>query len=84
MRIIISPAKKMKDSTDIFGYSRLPEFVTKTEKLLKLLRKLDYDKIKSVWNCNDDIADLNYKRIRKMDLSNRLSPAIFSYEGIQY
>ena len=84
MRIILSPAKKMKDSLDIFEYSRLPEFIAKTEKLLKLLRKLDYENIKSVWNCNDDIADLNYRRIRKMDLSNRLSPAIFSYEGIQY
>ncbi|MFT4143169.1 MAG: peroxide stress protein YaaA [Mobilitalea sp.] len=84
MRIIISPAKKMKDSSDIFEYSRLPVFLSKTELLLKQLSKLKYNKIKELWNCNDEIAQLNYKRIQNIDLNNKLTPAIFSYEGIQY
>ncbi|NLM04177.1 MAG: peroxide stress protein YaaA [Clostridiales bacterium] len=84
MRIIISPAKKMKVDNDYFGHSSMPIFIDETEKLLDYLKKLNYDELKSIWRCSDNIAKLNFNRIQNMDLYNNLSSAIFSYEGIQY
>lgn len=84
MRIIISPAKKMRTDTDTLDYQQLPLFVKETEKLLAYLRKLSYDEIKALWNCNDRIGAQNYERIRNMDLYRNLTPAILAFEGIQY
>lgn len=84
MRIIISPAKKMKIETDSLNYYQLPQFLEDTKILQSYLKELSYLEVKSIWNCNDKIAALNYERIQKMDLYRNLTPAILSYEGIQY
>ena len=84
MRIIISPAKKMIVDSDDLGHRHIPKFIQDVEVLLTYLRGLNYEEVKSIWKCSDKIAELNYKRIRKMDLYKNLTPAILSYEGIQY
>lgn len=84
MQIIISPAKKMNTDTDIFHYRQLPAFLDETERLLDWMRTLSFEELKSLWCCNEQIAQLNYRRIRKMDLRGNLTPALVSYEGIQY
>ncbi|WP_438448058.1 peroxide stress protein YaaA [Gorillibacterium sp. sgz5001074] len=84
MRIILSPAKKMKTDTEIFECRQLPAFIGDAEKLLDLFRQLSYEEAKAIWNCNDAIAVLNFDRFRTMDLYRSLTPAVFAYEGIQY
>lgn len=84
MRIIISPAKKMNIDTDTLGMKQLPVFLNKTQILLDYLKGLSYEELKKIWKCNDKIASLNYDRIANMDLCKNLTPAILSYEGIQY
>ena len=84
MRIIISPAKKMSVNTDLFPCSGTPQFMNETEELLGILKSMSYDELKEIWNCSDALAELNYERVQNMDLYNRLTPAILSYEGIQY
>lgn len=84
MQIIISPAKKMRVDNDDIGAVRLPVFITKTEKLLAALRAMDYKALQNLWQCNDAIAALNYDRLQKMDLRHNLTPAVFSYDGLQY
>ncbi|SKC76869.1 peroxide stress protein YaaA [Maledivibacter halophilus] len=84
MRIIISPAKKMRIDTDSLDYNKLPRFIKDTETLLGYLKELSYEKLKSIWNCSDKIATLNYERIHRMGLYSNLTPAILSFEGIQY
>ncbi len=84
MRIIISPAKKMKIDNDDFEHRHMPVLLHKTRELLTYLRSLSYDELKDMWKCNDKIARLNYNRIRNMDLYNSLTPAILSFDGIQY
>lgn len=84
MRIIISPAKKMKVDTDSLPYRALPEFLPKTEELCRKLQSMSYEALKSLWGCNDKIAELNFRRLQEMDLHRRLTPAILAYEGIQY
>ena len=84
MRIIISPAKKMNVNTDVFPCQELPAFLDKTQELLDYMQSLDYSQCKTIWKCNDKIAELNYRRFSKMNLEKSLTPAILSYEGIQY
>lgn len=84
MRIIISPAKKMKVDIETLPHEEIPRFVKCTEELLQYLKTLDYSQLKAIWKCNDAIATLNYNRIKEMDLYRNLTPAIVSYEGIQY
>ena len=84
MKIIISPAKKMKVDCDSLPWQDLPDFLDKTEQLYRGLRALSYAEIKRVWKCNDQLAQLNVERLQKMDLRRNLTPAILSYEGIQY
>lgn len=84
MRIIISPAKKMKVDTDSLPWQDFPAFLPQTEELAGILRNMDYEQLKKLWKCNDAIAELNAKRLEDMDLRKRLTPAVLSYEGIQY
>jgi len=84
MQIIIAPAKKMKTDTDIMPWRALPRFLSRTETILKALREMDAQALKTLWKCNDQIAALNIQRLGEMDLRRRLTPAVFSYEGIQY
>ncbi|MDW7662863.1 MAG: peroxide stress protein YaaA [Bacillota bacterium] len=84
MRIIISPAKKMKIETDSFGHHQLPQFIDESERLMIYLKGLRIPELKSLWQCSDNITDINHKRLQTMDLNQRLTPAIIAYEGIQY
>lgn len=83
MRIILSPAKKMKCSTEeaILG---MPVFMKDTETIMKWMQSLSYEEAKALWACNDKIAEQNFKRFADMDLYQQLTPAILSYEGIAY
>ena len=84
MRIIIAPAKKMSEDTDSFAVDGLPVFLEQTEQLKAALQKLSPAELQAVWKCNDAITRLNVERLENMDLYRRLTPAILSYEGIQY
>lgn len=84
MRIIISPAKRMKIDTDTLPYEELPCFMEETQVLLEQLKRLSYEEAKKLWNCNDDIASYHYGRLRDLSLYHNLTPAILSYQGIQY
>ena len=84
MRLIISPAKKMKVDTDSFPCHRLPAFLPQTQEILARLQRLSGQELKSLWKCSDKIALLNQQRLACMDLHRMLTPAILAYEGIQY
>ena len=84
MRIIISPAKQMRMETDTFTYSTLPVFMEKTEILMRWFQGLSYEEQKKLWACNDKIASQNAKRFAHMDLRQNLTPALLSYDSIQY
>ena len=84
MQIIISPAKKMRIDNDDLVSAAEPRFLKDTEVLLAELRKIQYDDLKKLWQCNDEIAALNYKRLQTMRLRANLTPAVLAYDGIQY
>ena len=84
MKIIISPAKKMKTNPDLAEFHDLPAFIEDAGSILEWVRSLTYEEAKKLWKCNDKIASLNYDRMKHMDLKKNLTPAVLSYEGIQY
>lgn len=84
MKIIISPAKKMRVQTDQYPVKQLPVFLDETEQIMTRLRQLSFAELKNLWKCNDKIAETNYQRLQDMKVQEHLTPAIISYEGIQY
>ena len=84
MKIIISPAKKMNDTEDFLPWDQLPVFIDRAETIKNYLQGQSYEALKTIWKCNDDIATLNQGRIQSMSLTQRLVPALLSYEGLQY
>ena len=83
MKIIISPAKRMVEETDIFECESIP-FLTKTKALRDYLKSQDYDTLKRIWACNDDIVKENIERLNTYSLDSLGTPSIFAYDGIQY
>ncbi len=84
MKIIVSPAKKMKVDTDTFPVAGIPCFLEEAKYLCLAIRQLSLSEAKSLWECNDKLAELNFRRFAEMDLEKNLTPAIMSYEGLQY
>ena len=84
MKIIISPAKRMKEDTDGMPVLGMPPFPEKTRALYEYLKGLSPEELKALLRCNDRIALENYRRYQEMDRRNQRTPAIFAYQGIQY
>lgn len=74
----------MNIENDSIFHRHMPEFIADTMIILQYLQELNYNQLKSIWKCSDKLARLNYDRVKNMDISKNLSPAILSFEGIQY
>lgn len=74
----------MNENQDLAPFLGIPVLLEDAGILLEWMRSLTYDEAKKLWKCNDKIASLNYERINHMDLEKRLTPAILTYEGLQY
>lgn len=83
LRIIISPAKRMR-AEDTLPWEDLPRFLPQAQQLLCHLRALAPAELRRLLACNEEIAALNYSRFQHMDLRRGLSPALLCYDGIQY
>ena len=86
MRIILSPAKKMRVDSDSLSPVSMPVLLSQTKEILRWLQTLSYAEAKNLWTCNDKIAEENYARLQDMDLDSKasLTPAILSYDGIAF
>ena len=67
MKIIISPAKRMKEDTDGMPVLGMPTFPEKTGMLYEYLKGLSLEELKALLRCNDSIAAENYRRYQEMD-----------------
>lgn len=74
----------MNENTDSINWDKQPVFLEQAEILRAYLSSLSYQEIKTIWKCNEKIATLNYERLKWMNLKNRLTPALLSYQGLQY
>lgn len=74
----------MNMDTDTFAVTALPGFIRQAEVLSQVIKQLSYEEAKSLWKCNDKLAELNFERFAQIDLRKNLTPAILAYEGLQY
>lgn len=84
MKMIISPAKQMKDIDDFYLDTTRPVLLDKSKELVKHLKSLSYDELKEVLNCSDSLAKKAYQNYQTINLDSTGSPAVLSYSGIQY
>lgn len=84
MKIIISPAKRMKEDPDSMPVLGRPMFLPKTQQLYTYLKSLSCEQLQALMACNDKIAAQNYQRYQTMDQLVQRTPALFAYQGIQY
>ena len=84
MRIILSPAKKMRYDENGPAYRDLPVFLSDAEKIKASLKEKSFSELKALWACNEKITEQNIERLSSMDLREKLAPAILSYDGIAY
>ncbi len=84
MKVILSPAKKMKLDTDSLEHTTEALYLKEAEVILEQLRAYSVEELKTLYKCNEKIAEQNFERLKNMDLHKAVSPALFSYEGIAY
>ena len=84
MKLLISPAKKMREDTDFLAPRSAPALLEHARVLADWLRGLDYPALKKLLSCNDAIAELNFRRYQEMDFGRANTPALLAYDGIQY
>ena len=84
MKIIISPAKRMKEDSDAMPVLGTAPFSKKTDRLKRYLRQLSLSELQALLQCNEHLAEENYRRYQSMDRAKPATPAIFAYQGIQY
>lgn len=84
MRILISPAKKMKPDDGLPYRLSSPVFLAETERILRWMRTLDLEEARSLWGCSEKLARQSFLYFQDMDLHKNVTPAILAYEGIQY
>lgn len=82
MRIVISPAKKMRTAADPVPESE-PRFLQEAREIRHCLEELRPDERKALWKCSDRIARDGERQLAEMDQEPRTS-AILAFEGIQY
>ena len=84
MKLLISPAKKMRDGGDSLPPETVPGLLEKSAQLLDYLRGLSLPELKRLLACNDGLASQAYEQFHTMDLHRGDTPALLAYDGIQY
>ncbi|MCF6413342.1 YaaA family protein [Collinsella tanakaei] len=100
LQVIISPAKQMRVAADTFTPRGIPPFPERTERLVRELRDIERTQgaegLKRLWRVNDKLLAENIERLHEFEpvsheealddpaVARTISPAIFSYIGIQY
>lgn len=88
MRFIISPAKRMRTDVDGLDPALLtrPRFQRQALELARWIQGLDEARLRELWNCNDEILLQNLERAETLpaDIEAAATPAVLSYDGIQY
>ncbi len=84
MKIILSPAKKMKIVDSSYITLSKSGLLNESKKLLDYLKSLSLPQLKDIWLCSDKLALKSYEELTKLDLDLLQSPAILSYDGIAY
>lgn len=100
LQVIISPAKQMCVARDTFAPRGIPPFPQQTERLYRELRNIERsagaEGLRKLWKVNDALLAQNIELLDRFEpvldeasigdpaIAALVSPAVFSYMGIQY
>ncbi|MBP3853791.1 MAG: peroxide stress protein YaaA [Erysipelotrichaceae bacterium] len=84
MKILLSPAKQMRVSHDVYAKESTPRFLKQALQLTQRLAQMDYSQYKEVMKCSDRIARPMYESLSGFLAQEQTTPAILAYSGIQY
>lgn len=84
MKIIISPAKQMKTDSEGMAPETMPVYLQEAQEILQVLQSKSLPSLQELWCCNDELAELNFRRLQIVDLQGAQTSAIEAYDGIQY
>lgn len=88
MRIIISPAKNLKNKfPDSFISSSYPEYLCESKKLINVLKKKKSTELMKLMKINAKLAELNYHRYKKWNPDHNeqnTGSALFLFNGEVY
>ncbi len=81
--IIISPSKNLDlKHEELKLQPSSPVFLSSSKFIIKKIRVLDVDKIKSLMNISKSLADLNFQRFKDINKSENIKkPAAFMFSG---
>ena len=84
MKLLISPAKKMRVDRDFLSPQTTPALADQSALLLEELGKLSCPQLKKLLACSDVLAREAVASFREMVLPRGETPALLAYDGIQY
>ncbi|RHW49432.1 MULTISPECIES: peroxide stress protein YaaA [Lactobacillus] len=86
MKIIISPAMKMKVDHEAFLAQSQPSMIKKAQELVDFLKQCSFLELKAIWQASENTTKEGQEQLKVIDLkqNTELTPAIISYSGIQY
>lgn len=89
LRLIISPAKRMRPVEGPPFAQTEPQFLSDAVSLARRLRSLSYVELRELWGCSERLAAENARRVRTLaeDMAadtGSLTAAVMAYDGIQY
>lgn len=84
MKIVVTPAKNIRQEVDFFQSESTPVFIDRTQYLLENIKTLNVQQLQKVLRCSEKIAIDAYWQFQNMDLHKNQVPALFAYQGIQF
>ena len=83
MKIIMSPAKKMRSDEDASITPTTPCFLKESQILEKKLKSMSYEELRKLWKTNETLTDQYYEELQKRQYQP-LTCAIHAYDGIAF
>ena len=87
MLILLSPAKSLDESPCVASTTTEPDFLDRSERLIRKLRALDTTQIRSLMNISQNLATLNqdrYRRFHRPFTPDNAKPAALMFRGDVY
>ena len=81
--IVISPSKNLNLSNEKFSFNETtPFFISESKSLIKKIKLLGVNELKSLMKVSDALAKLNHQRFQEINRkTNILKAAIFLFSG---
>ena len=74
----------MRTDPDGLAPATVPAFIDDAQRLLTVLRGMDFASLKRLLGCNDDLVRRSQLEYQAMELRRADTPALIAYDGIQY